>query len=243
MTCLLFDEIGTHPKYFTMISIAPFGSPLSYLSIFAIVLAVVGVALVIAGLIALRRARPWRFTMRVLLGGLLIAVGALAGAIAVGVQGYTALTRESVAARITVQPIAPQRFQANFHFPDGATATYELAGDEIYVDAHILKWKPIAGMIGLHTLWSLDRVAGRYRSIEQERSGARTVYRLSNEPTINLFALRQRFVSLAPLYDAEYGSASFVPADSPVELELRVSPSGLLLRPVAKVVQAVNAKR
>lgn len=226
-----------------MISIAPFSGPLSYLSIFAIVLAVVGVALVIAGLIALRRARPWRFIMRVLLGGLLIAVGGLAGAIAVGVQGYTALTLESVAARITVQPIAPQRFQANFRFPDGAIATYELAGDEIYVDAHILKWKPIASMIGLHTLWSLDRVAGRYRSIEQERSGARTVYRLNDEPAINLFALRQRFVSLAPLYDAEYGSASFVPADSPAELELRVSSSGLLLRPVAKVVQAGNAKR
>jgi hypothetical protein len=33
--------------------------------------------------------------------------------------------------------------------------------------------------------------------------------------------------------DAQYGSATFVPADRPVELELRVSTSGLLMREVA----------
>lgn len=223
-----------------MITIAPFTGPPGYLSILAIVLTVIGMALLIAGLISLRRARPWRFTMRVLLGGFLVALGALAGAVALGVQGYTALARESIAAWITVEPTAPQRFEASFRFPDGSVAAYELSGDEIYVDAHILKWKPIANVIGLHTLWSLDRVAGRYRALEQERSASRTIYRLGAEPVIDLFALRQRFASLAPLYDAEYGSASFVPANSPAEFELRVTTSGLLIRPVAKVVQAAN---
>jgi hypothetical protein len=45
-----------------------------------------------------------------------------------------------------------------------------------------------------------------------------------------LFGLRRRYEFLAPLLDAEYGSATFVPVTQPVELELRVSTTGLLIR-------------
>jgi len=47
---------------------------------------------------------------------------------------------------------------------------------------------------------------------------------------VDLFGLRQRYEFLAPLLDAEYGSATFVPVTRPAELELRVSTSGLLIR-------------
>jgi hypothetical protein len=42
--------------------------------------------------------------------------------------------------------------------------------------------------------------------------------------------LRRRYVVLAPLVDAEYGSASFVAVTRPAELDVRVSTSGLLIR-------------
>jgi hypothetical protein len=51
---------------------------------------------------------------------------------------------------------------------------------------------------------------------------------------LDLFALRKRSGWLGPLYDAEYGSASFVPVDRPMELEVRVSTTGLLLREAKK---------
>ena len=88
-------------------------------------------------------------------------------------------------------------------------------------------------MLGLHTGYELARVAGRYRSLEQERSARRTVHALSPERPIDLFAMRRQSGRLALMMDAEYGSASFVPASEPKELELRVSTSGLLLREVA----------
>jgi hypothetical protein len=47
---------------------------------------------------------------------------------------------------------------------------------------------------------------------------------------VELFRLRQRYAFLAPLYDAEYGSATFVQVKEPAELEVRVSTSGLLVR-------------
>ena len=184
----------------------------------------------IAGLVALFRWRPLGFLVRTLLGLLLLALGALSGSVALGIQGYRALTREEVAARISVRPAGAQRFAATVRYPDGREQVFDLAGDEIYVDAHILKWKPIANLIGLHTAYELDRVAGRYQAIEQERSAPRTVYLLREARPVELFWLRQRYAFLAPIYDAEYGSATFVPVLQPTELEVRVSTTGLLMR-------------
>jgi len=165
-----------------------------------------------------------------LAGLLLLSLGGLAGTIAIGTQGYLALTREDVAAHLFVRPIGPQRFAATVRFPDGRETTFALAGDEIYVDAHILKWKPLANVLGLHTAYELDRIAGRYYAIEQEQSAVRTVYSLGQDKPVDLFGLRRRYSFLAVLLDAEYGSATFAPVTQPAELELRVSTTGLLMR-------------
>jgi hypothetical protein len=68
--------------------------------------------------------------LRSLLGLLLISLGSLAGAVALGTQGYHALTREDVAGRIVVQPSGAQRFTATLRYPDGREAAYDVAGDE-----------------------------------------------------------------------------------------------------------------
>ena len=47
---------------------------------------------------------------------------------------------------------------------------------------------------------------------------------------MDLYGLRRRHAFLAPVIDAEYGSATFVPVTRPAELELRVSTTGLLIR-------------
>jgi hypothetical protein len=196
----------------------------------AVMLAALGAILLLAGVVALKRARPLGFTLRTLSGLLLLSLGGLAATVGSGMQGYRALTHEEIAARVVVRPAGPQRFTATFAFPDGREQTFELAGDEIYVDAHILKWKPVANLLGLHTAYELDRVAGRYHALEQERTSPRTIHALGKERPVDLFSLRRRHTFLAPLLDAEYGSATFVPVTQPAELEVRASTSGLLIR-------------
>lgn len=195
---------------------------------------VLGGILVIAGLAALRRRRPFRFVVRTLLGLLLLALGALSGAIGIGMQGYRALTREDLAARIVVQPIGPQLFSATVHIPGRAESSYyELAGDAVYVDAHILKWQPMVNVLGLHTAYELDRIAGRYDDVERERAARRTVHSLTPDRWVDLFALRTRYAALAPLLDAEYGSGAFVRVTGPADFDVFVSTTGLLIRPTA----------
>lgn len=196
----------------------------------AAVLISVGAILVFTGLVALFGLHPLRFMTRMLLGLLLVALGLLEGAITVGIQGYRVLSYEEVAARVFVQPTGPQRFTATFRFPDGRQASYALAGDEIYVDAHILKWHPLINLLGLPTAYELDRVEGRYHAVEQERKEQRTLYSIAPARPVDLFGLRRRYAFLATLLDAEYGSGVFVPVQQPAELEVRVLASGLIIR-------------
>lgn len=206
-------------------------------STLALVFAVLGLVFLIAAAAALRRGRLFRFTTRLTLSAVLLAAGALFAALLVGTLGYRALTREEVAAIIETRPLGPQRFHARLRFPDGRVASYTLAGDELYLDAHILKWKPLANFLGLHTAYELDRIAGRYRQLTDEQKAPRTVYGIGAERPIDMFNLRRRYAALAPLLDTEYGSATFVAVNGPARLEVRVSTSGLLIRRIGDLAE------
>lgn len=150
--------------------------------------------------------------------------------IIVSIQGYHALTREELAATVRIESAGPQRFTARFILPDGKEQVFSLAGDQLYVDARILKWKPIVNILGLHTAYELDRVSGRYTNIDDERNKPRTVFELSQKKSLDLFNLRRRFAILSKLVDAEYGSASFIGSNQAEELRVMVSTTGLLIR-------------
>jgi hypothetical protein len=47
---------------------------------------------------------------------------------------------------------------------------------------------------------------------------------------LNMFEIRRRFVALSLLLDAEYGSATYINANSAEELKVMVSTTGLLIR-------------
>ena len=198
----------------------------------AIVCGVAGIALAAAAVVALARARLVRFTVRSLLALLLLAVGGGLGLLTLGMQGMQALSREETAATVKVSPSGPQRYTAAVRFADGHSESFDLAGDDIYVEAHIVKWQPIANMFGLHTSYRLERIGGRYKKVEQENTAPRTVYPLGPPQIVDLAELGRRF-PLKDVFDAEYGSATYVPVSKPAEFEIRVSTSGLLIRPLA----------
>jgi len=181
------------------------------------------------------RRRRWQRTVAVGLVGLLfVSVSALLATVSVSIRGYRALTHEEVAATVRTFPTGTQRFRASMTYPDGRQESFDLRGDAIYVDAHILKWQPWVNLLGLHTVYELDRVAGRYDELANERGGPRTVFSLGRPKPFDLFDVVRRFRRLSVLVDAEYGSATFVAARGRAAYEILVSTSGLLARPVAE---------
>jgi len=209
----------------------------------------ISIALIAFNLLALAliivAGSAWRRRYRVssLVGflgaGLCVTLALLCGAITVGIRGYRALTQEVVAATIKTEPIAPQRFRATVTLPDGSLHMFDLAGDAVYVDAHVLKWRPLATMLGLQTAYELDRIAGRYHTLTDEQNRERTVYSLAASKPFDAFDLAHRYWVLRPFVDAEYGSATFTGGggggatpQNGGTYEVRVSTTGLLVRPV-----------
>jgi len=197
-----------------------------------VVSAVLSILFLIITFKAIRKKKVISSTIRLLCALLCLSFALLFGTISIAVQGYRALTHEEIAAIVRTEPLGTKSFMAYFKFPDGKEASYKLAGDALFVDAHILKWKPIVNLLGLHTAYELDRVMGRYLDIKDELSSPRTVYSISRNKALNLFALRQRYYALNPLLDAEYGSAAFINPDKSAKYEIRVSTTGLLIRKI-----------
>lgn len=197
-------------------------------------------ALALVAMGAWRERRRLRSLIAYLAAALFLTLGALCGTIAIGIRGYRALTHEVVAATIVTEPIGPQRFRATVTLADGSLHMFDLAGDGVYVDAHVLKWKPIGNLLGLHTVYELDRISGRYRALGDEQTRERTVYSLAAEKPFDAFDLARRYWVLRPFVDAEYGSATFIAATprgggagrGGGTYQVRVSTTGLLVRQV-----------
>ena len=110
--------------------------------------ALLSVVLLAAALAAVRKRRWIGTTMTLMCALLSLALAALAGTLGVAMRGYQALTREVVAATVVTRPTGTARFVATFTFPDGRREQFEITGDALYVDAHIVKWHPRFNILG-----------------------------------------------------------------------------------------------
>lgn len=207
---------------------------MSVLTGVSLVAALAGALLVALAVWAGRRRRLLHSLASVLTALLCLALAALFTSVTIGIHGYRALTAEEVAAVVQTDPLGPQHFRATVTMPDGRVGQFDILGDALYVDARILKWKPIVNILGLQTAYELDRVGGRYNAIPDERHRPHTVFPLGQDHMVNVFGFVHRHPRfLAPLVDASYGSGTFVSVARPARYEVRVSTTGLLIRPVS----------
>ncbi|MGD8780251.1 MAG: hypothetical protein PVH88_14950 [Ignavibacteria bacterium] len=182
--------------------------------------------------IAVKRKKIFGATLNMVTLLLMVSLTLLCAALSISLQGYNALTREELAAEVQIEPMGNQKFAASFTFADSSIARYIISGDEFYIDAHILKWHPVANIFGLHTLYQLDRVGGRYKKLFDEQSKERSIYSLSRNQYFDLFDLRKDYEFLSSFVDAEYGSGTFVNVKRVSKLNVMVSTTGLLIRKV-----------
>lgn len=200
----------------------------------AMLFALLGLIFLIITIVRVKKRKLLATVMTLVTALLMLSLSALFGTISLATQGFHALTQEELAAIVKVEPAGEQKFIARFVMPNGSEKMFSFAGDQLFIDAHILKWKPLANIFGLLTSYELDRVAGRYTIPIDERTKVHTVYSLSYEKPLNMFDLRKRFAILDTLLDAEYVSATLVNLNSAEEFRLMVSTTGLLVRKINK---------
>jgi len=179
-----------------------------------------------------RRRRPVRAT-RSLAGG--VASGALGSAsilLAVSYYGYGRLVDEQLVSRIEFSQSAPGEYTARLMIDGEADRLFTLRGDEWQMDARVVNWKPPATILGLDPIYQLDRLSGRYSSVDDELSQQRTVHALSDELPLDVWYVARKFPALMPGVDAYYGTATFLPMADGARYEVTLSRTALLARPV-----------
>jgi hypothetical protein len=208
-----------------------FSYPFGVLLIAGLLFGLLGIAYLIAAFIALKQLRLMKAGYRLILSLLFLPLAMISSGILLGIQGYQSLTYEHPIAEVEVKPIAKQTFETTVRFANHQTRVFLLHGDQVQIDAHIIKWKPVANVLGLHTHYQLNRISGRYKEIDDARRKPTSAYDLSEKNGLNLIDIRQSYPYLSSwLFDAEYGSATFISADQPQQYRLLVSTSGLLFR-------------
>ena len=177
--------------------------------------------------------------------GLLLLVGAvLFVLVAFDIFSYRQILQEKPVATLSFEQLGEQHYRAvivETHNP--RELSFELRGDQWQLDARVVKWKGFVAAAGVKPGYRLDRLGGRYYSLEKERTAERTVHGLSSEtPVVDVWGLLRKHPNLLPLADASYGSATFVPMADGAIYEVTLSHTGLLARPLNDRAQAaVNA--
>lgn len=179
-----------------------------------------------------RRRRPLRATGS-LAGG--AASGALGGAsilLAFSYFGYGRLVDEQAVSQIEFSQSAPGEYVARLMIAGEADRFFSLHGDEWQMDARVINWKPPATLLGLDPIYQLERLSGRYASVDDERSEQRTVHALSEENALDVWSVARRFPRLMPGVDAYYGTATYVPMANGARYEVTMTRTALIARPM-----------
>lgn len=216
------------------------------------VVGLAGLVLLAQGLGAVFRGRWGRGLPAGAGGAGLAAAAAIAGLLALDVQTYGRLTDERPVAAIETRRLGPQYFEVTVIQPDRGEAApaltnlYPLHGDEWRIEAQVLKWKPWANVLGLDAQYRLDRLSGRYRSVEQELNAPRSVHALGGQPSplpwrISLWDTARRYRAWVRPVDTLYGGAAYMPMADGARYEVWITQSGLVARPANEAARAASA--
>jgi hypothetical protein len=207
----------------------------------SIILLLFGVILAAIGLRSLFRARFWSAGASLSLGAILAGAGGVLLLVATNLHTYARLTYEAPVAELLFEARGPQRYQATLsRLPVAERQVFMVNGDEWQLDARVLKWQGWANVIGLDAQYRLERISGRYRDIEQERNGARSVYALSENPGWDLWTWTSDHPGRLPFVDAVYGSATYLPMADGARYRVTISQTGLLARPMNAAAEAAS---
>jgi hypothetical protein len=196
-------------------------------------------------LLAIRRLRHRRLGACAMHGASSLVL--FLAAVAIGLLGanlltYHRLTHEQPALDAQFKRAGEARYAALLTYPSGETQELALSGDEWQVDARVIKWRPLANLLGFDTAYRLERISGRYTDIARERDQERTVYALNPPDRVDVWTLVRTWKRYVPWADALYGSAVYVPMSDGARYQIVVSQSGLVARPLNEAArQAVGA--
>ena len=153
----------------------------------------------------------------------------------INIASYAKLAKGETIANISFKKISDQRYQANLvNVITGKESSYTIDGDLWQVDSRIMR----LALSGPTPFYKLDRISGRYYSIEQETSVSKSAFELHTQQIgFDLWSVFKG--SSIGLVSADYGSATFMPMAEGALFAIMVGPSGLLSKPINDAARTI----
>lgn len=164
-------------------------------------------------------------------GILLVVLAIYISLFAFNLMSYQAMTSDMSVATVSFRKTGTQEYAATLAEPDGQSESFTLRGDLWQLDARIVKWKGFFSLLGFKPGYRLDRIEGRYFTLEDERSKPHTVFAV-RAPSIGFDIWQSAKDGYSLLVDARYGSATYLPMADGATYEVFLSDTGLLGRPL-----------
>ncbi len=160
------------------------------------------------------------------------ALGTVGILLFISYLGYERLTAEQLVGVIEFSQSAPEEYTARLMIDGQIDRLLTLRGDEWQLDARVVTWQPPATILGLEPVYQLERLSGRYSSIDREQTEQRTVHGLAEERPLDLWSMVRKFPRLTPGIDAFYGTATYLPMADGARFRVTLSRDALISRPI-----------
>jgi hypothetical protein len=170
---------------------------------------------------------------------LIMAAGASALSL-IDVLSYQQLMAEVPIATVSIFEKEDQHFDLTLVEVEGKEERFQIYGDQWQLDARLLTWVGPLAALGKKPLYRLDRIRGRYVSLEQERNARQSIYALQQSPYLDTWKILQAFPSWI---DADYGSAVYMPMENGAVYAVHLTAKGMNVRPINNIAKRVLGEK
>ena len=198
---------------------------------------VIGLMLLFAGFGKLASLKPLSGGSRLFFGAGFMGLAGIVAFAGLNLQTYKRLTLERDAAHIRFDAVAdqPGTYQATVTLPQEVEPrVYMLQGDEFSMGAQVIKFKPLANMLGYDSVYRLEYLEGRNSnrySTEAVTKAESNGIRLYANPGLDVRKFAAEQGARFGLEDAQYGSATYMPMGDGYEFDVNITQDALVARP------------
>lgn len=166
-----------------------------------------------------------------------LALAALIGVLANDMRSYVPIAEDKPLATLSFKADGPLYRVSILEGDRERTLTLE--GDLWQLDARILEWKGLAALIGLEPGYRLEKLSGRFLSIEQQSLAQHSRIELARSPYgIDLW----RWLRLGQhdlfVFDPQARRVTYLPIADEAVFSIKLTPAGLLAEPVNPAAKA-----
>ncbi|CAJ50897.1 putative membrane protein, partial [Bordetella avium 197N] len=165
-------------------------------------------------------------------GLLLAALACVSGLFALSLAQFSRLTADVPVAEVRIIGHHGDQYTVAAQAQGLSERDYTLYGDEWQIDAKVVRWRLPALVAGAPPLYRLERLSGRYRDVQREQAGMRSIHALDDWPAPDIGAVKRWFPEWLPFIDVTYGSAAYMPLFDGARYQVLFDPRGaLFIRP------------